>query len=348
MRESDYIPVDNLSYAHGGPVISGAVKTQNTDFVVKEIPGFQPDGHGDHVFLTITKSGLTTADVSKRLQRFCKVQHRDIGFAGLKDKHAVTTQIFSVNLAGKAEPDWQAFNDANIAIDHVTRHSRKLKRGVLKGNRFELLIRNLSGDSSQLESRLNAIAIAGVPNYFGQQRFGNEQKNIQTALQWFENDGIRVSRDERGILLSAVRSMIFNAILHKRINEANWNKLLKGEVINLDGTERHFQEAIDETLLQRNTELDVHPTGALAGKPSRALEPIDEAGELENEILNDYRGWVEKLVSLNLEHARRPLRIAVRDLEWKLEDSNLKLAFSLRPGAYATMVLRELLKEDNL
>ena len=350
MKESDFIPVEQLSYAHGGPFLSGLVKQQNADFIVKEIPGFEPDGHGDHVYLTVTKTGLTTAEVSKKLQQFCHVHHRDIGFAGLKDKHAISTQVFSINLSGqlssKKEPDWQSFDVSGISIDQVSRHPRKLKRGVLKGNRFELFIRDISGDQSRLDDLLRSIAEFGVPNYFGQQRFGNQQKNINSVLDWFAGKKTRISRDERSILLSSVRSMIFNAILDQRIKTSSWNKLLPGEVINLDGTERHFQEPIDDTLLKRNVELDVHPTGALAGKSSRALEPTDEAGELESEILNQYSGWVDQLVALNMDHARRPLRIAVRDLDWQREGNNLRLAFSLRSGAYATVVLREILREQ--
>jgi tRNA pseudouridine13 synthase len=348
MKETDYIPVEELTYAHGSPVISGDVKTYNDDFVVKEISGFQPDGHGDHGFITLTKTGLTTQDVCKKLQRFCHVQQRDIGFAGLKDKNAVTTQTFSVNLAGKPEPDWQSFTEDGITVNQVSRHPRKLKRGVLKGNRFELLIRNLKGDLSKLEGRMNAIAEEGVPNYFGQQRFGNEHSNIQTALKWLKKDGINPRRNERSILISSIRSMIFNAILDRRVKNSSWAKLLKGEVINLDGTERHFQEAIDDLLLNRNRELDVHPTGALAGMPSRALKPVDEAGDIEEGVLINYREWIDHLVALKLEHARRPLRIAVRDLEWKLKDEGLKLAFSLRSGAYATVVLREIVKSEGL
>ncbi|MEJ2214466.1 MAG: tRNA pseudouridine(13) synthase TruD [Gammaproteobacteria bacterium] len=294
MKETDYIPVEELTYAHGSPVISGDVKTYNDDFVVKEISGFQPDGHGDHGFITLTKTGLTTQDVCKKLQRFCHVQQRDIGFAGLKDKNAVTTQTFSVNLAGKPEPDWQSFTEDGITVNQVSRHPRKLKRGVLKGNRFELLIRNLKGDLSKLEGRMNAIAEEGVPNYFGQQRFGNEHSNIQTALKWLKKDGINPRRNERSILISSIRSMIFNAILDRRVKNSSWAKLLKGEVINLD------------------------------------------------------REWIDHLVALKLEHARRPLRIAVRDLEWKLKDEGLKLAFSLRSGAYATVVLREIVKSEGL
>lgn len=345
MKPGDFIAQAQLAYAFGGPCISGIVKQKPEDFRVIEIPGFEPDSQGDHVFLTITKESMTTNQVARKLQHFCKVHPRDIGYAGLKDKHAITTQSFSINLSGKAEPDWSLFENEQLRIEKISRHPRKLKKGVLKGNRFELLVRNVEGDFDCIEKRLTDISHLGVPNYFGSQRFGLEGSNIEQAWQLLNNPDKRMKRDERSILLSSVRSMIFNAILDERVKQGNWNQLLKGEVVNLDGTERHFHEPVDDVLKRRSEELDVHPTAALAGKPSRAIEPTEDAADIENAVLLKYQDWIDKLKELGLEHARRPVRIAVRNLCWELDQQDLKLSFDLTSGAYATVVLRELLVE---
>jgi len=337
--------VNDLAYAFGKPCVTGQLKQLPEDFRVDEIAGFEPEGQGEHVYLTIEKKGLTTNAVASQLKKFCALQQRDIGYAGMKDKQAITTQQFSVNLAGKAEPDWSGIESDQLKIIKVSRHKRKLKRGVLKGNRFEIGIRELAGDIDELHARLNRIKLHGVPNYFGAQRFGINGSNIDQASKLFNHELAKVRRDERSILLSAARSMLFNAVLDARVKQDNWYQLLPGEVINLDGTQRHFAEQIDETLLQRAAAMDVHPTGPLYGLPSRALVPSQQAGELENGVLEDFAFWKNGLQAFKLEQARRPLRVAVRNLEWQIQQQDLTIKFALTAGAYATVVLREFLAD---
>ncbi len=343
MNDASSDPTGELGFAFGGPCVTGEIKQKAEDFRVDEIPGFEPDGHGDHVFLTLEKTGQTTNAVANRLRQFCGLQHRDIGYAGMKDKHAVTSQQFSLNLSGKPEPDWSSLENDQLRVLKISRHPRKLKRGVLKGNRFQIVIRNLAGDMQRLEQQLQQIKQHGVPNYFGTQRFGYQGGNIEQARRLFEHELKKIKRDERSILLSSVRSMLFNAVLDERVKQGNWFSLLNGEVINLDGTERHFVEPIDEVLIKRAGELDVHPTGPLYGLPSRALQPTEIAGQIEQSVLNKHRFWLQGLEDFGLEHARRPLRVAVRDLQWFVADEELTLSFALTSGAYATVVLREFL-----
>jgi len=345
MKPYNALYPDQLAFAFGGPCITGKIRSIPEDFQVDEIPGFTPDGKGDHVYLTIRKTGLTTNFVARQLSDFCGVHARDIGYAGMKDKHAVTTQTFSINLAGKDEPDWAGFESDSINIIEISYHPRKLKRGVLKGNRFRLVIRNIEGDLNCVEDRLQQIKHHGVPNYFGVQRFGHKAANIDKAWRLFTDPALRVKRDERSILFSAVRSMLFNAVLNDRVTQGNWSELLEGEVINLDGTERHFMETVDEVLIRRASELDVHPTGPLPGIDSRAIRPAATAGNLETAVLNKYQEWFAGLEKFRLEHARRALRLAVRQLEWEINGDSLMLLFELTSGAYATVVLREFLKE---
>ena len=336
------LQVSDLPYAFGKPLVSGQIKQRPSDFIVEEIPGFEPDGHGDHVYLTIQKTGLTTIAIVDALKRFTGVHAREIGFAGMKDKQAITTQAFSVNMAGKEEQNWQKLENEQIKILSVSRHPRKLKRGVLKGNRFRLRVTDIKGDVQSLQQSLEQVAQNGVPNFFGEQRFGRDEGNPERAWRMFTQSGFKVKREERSLLLSSVRSMIFNALLAKRIELNNWQSLLEGEVINLDGTARHFAEAIDDVLVSRASEMDVHATGPLPGQSSRALEPASEAGDIEQQLIQTYQPWVDQLVNQGLEHARRPLRVAVRDMQWQIVDDVLELSFSLTAGAYATVVLREL------
>lgn len=336
-------PVADCAYAFGVPVASGQLRSEPQDFRVDEIPGFTPKGSGDHVYLTLEKTGLTTADVSRSLRQFCAVGGRDVGHAGRKDKQAVTTQQFSINLAGREEPDWQALESAQLRVLAVSRHPRKLKTGVLKGNRFGIRVRQLAADQQALEARLQMIREQGVPNYFGPQRFGRDGRNLVDAAHLLAGESGRISRDSRSMLISTARSLLFNALLDARVRDGSWDSLLTGEVINLDGTARHFAEPLDQTLMARAKRLDVHATGPLYGIPSRALEPTEIAGELEQEVLSRFPQWLDGLCELGLEHARRPLRLAVRELDWELSDGQLELSFSLTSGAYATAVLREIL-----
>ena len=338
-------PASGLAFAFGDPCVTGLIKQRPQDFRVDEIPGFEPEGKGDHVFLTIEKTGLTTNSVANTLRQFCGLKHRDVGYAGMKDKHAVTTQQFSLDMSGRTEPEWSEIETDSLRIIRVSRHKRKLKRGVLKGNRFVIRIVDLQGDRLVLEQRLNQIKNHGVPNYFGQQRFGRNGSNIELARKLFDNETGRMKRDEKSILLSSVRSLLFNAVLNERVKQQNWFKLLEGEVINLDGTERHFSETIDEVLTRRAEEMDVHPTGPLYGLPSRALQPTGQAGEIEKKLLDQYESWKAGLERFGLEHARRPLRIAVRDMQWTTASDEMTISFSLTSGAYATVVLREFLEE---
>jgi len=336
--------LEDLPYAYGKPLGTALIRSQPEDFIVEEIAGFEPSGEGDHVFLTLRKTGLTTQAVVGLLKQFTGVKDREIGFAGIKDRHAVTTQTFSINMTGQPIPDWSLLASEQLQVIDIQRHNRKLKRGVLKGNRFVLTLRDLQADSSELERRLQAIAQHGVPNYFGQQRFGRDGDNPENAWRMLTDRTFRVRRDERSILLSSIRSMLFNAVLATRIENHNWQSLIDGEVINLDGTERHFQEPVDDVLRHRALALDVHATGPMPGKASRAIEPDQLAGELERQALRPYREWIEALEKAGLDHARRPLRLAVKDLTWQISADQLRVSFRLTSGAYATSVLRELVE----
>ena len=332
-----------LAYAHGKPAATGQLRRVAEDFCVTGIPLLEPDGEGEHVWLWIRKRNENTPRVAEQLARFAAVQPRQVSYAGLKDRHAVTEQWFSVQLPGRDAPDWEALNSESLTVLRHARHSRKLRRGALQGNRFRITLRDIEADNDDLEKRLTLISAAGVPNYFGEQRFGRDAGNLQTALQLFANPRRRMARNRRSLALSAARSLLFNQVLSRRVHAASWNVPIDGDAMQLSGSHSFFiAESIDAELLARVHSKDVHPTGPLHG---RGETPVQGAcRQLEYAVLAGHADWCTGLEAAGLKQDRRALRLMVEDLRWqRTATADLLLEFSLPPGAYATCVLRELL-----
>src|ERR1700735_4227497 len=216
-----------LPRAYGAPSLAARLRSTPEDFRVEEVLGYDAEGQGEHALLWVEKRGANTDWVARELAKFAGVSPVAVGYAGLKDRHAVTRQTFSVRLAGKPDPDWSTFPHADVKVLAATRHSRKLKRGALRGNRFVLVLREAQGDRDAAEQVLQQIAARGVPNYFGEQRFGREGGNVAQARAMFA--GRRVERDKRSFLLSAARSQIFNDVLAARVERGAWDTPLDGE-----------------------------------------------------------------------------------------------------------------------
>ncbi|MDO1528635.1 tRNA pseudouridine(13) synthase TruD [Fulvimonas sp. R45] len=330
-----------LPRAHGAvPPLTARLRSIPEDFRVEEILGYDADGSGEHALLWVEKRDANTDWVARELARFAGVPPLDVGYAGLKDRHAVTRQAFTVQLAGKPDPDWSAFPHEGVKVLAATRHARKLKRGALRGNRFVLVLREVQGDRARTEGVLAAIAARGVPNYFGEQRFGREGGNVAQARAMFA--GRRVDRARRSILLSAARSQIFNAVLAARVERGAWDAPLDGEIWSLAGSRSWFgPEPFDDALAQRLARGDIHPSGPLwgQGEPPAA----DVAGALEREVAAMHADLAQGLAAARMEQERRPLRLSPKDLHWRwLADDALELSFELPAGAYATVVVREL------
>jgi tRNA pseudouridine13 synthase len=331
-----------LSYAYGVPPVRGVLRTQPEDFFVDEVLGFEPDGEGEHVLLQIEKRNTNTQWLAGQLARFAGIPKRDVSYAGMKDRHAVTRQWFSLGLAGAAEPDWDNLNIDNVHVLQHAKHRRKLRRGTLQGNRFHLVIRNLQGDHASLESRLQHIAQAGVPNYFGEQRFGHEGANLQQAMAMFQGKRIK-DKHKRSLYLSAARSYLFNQLLSQRVTRGDWNSAIPGDVMLLAGSNSYFvPEEIDATIQQRLASFDIHPSGCLWGKGDTPAQA--EAAELERTLAEAHPVLCRGLEQAGLKQERRALRLPVAELQWELDASAqlLELRFFLPAGAYATTVLREL------
>jgi len=326
---------------------SGRIRVEPEDFYVEEVLGFEPDGAGGHGLLVVEKRGANTGWVAAQLARHAVVAVRDVGFSGHKDRHAVTRQAFTVPLAHDFDVAGCAgWHGEGYAVLAAARHGRKLRPGSHRANRFVLRVRDLVGSRVAIEAALQDVATHGVPNYFGPQRFGREGANLRAALDWAA--GRRPpprDRAQRGFVLSAARSVAFNAVLASRVLRGDWQHLLPGEAVVLDGRRSFFHAAtIDESLEQRCREFDVHPSGPLPGRGDSPASGM--ALEVERAALGECSTLVELLMREGLEHERRPLRLPVRDLDWHFEGADqLVLRFTLPRGTFATAVLHELLSD---
>lgn len=337
-----------LPRAHGAPVLQARIRQAPEDFIVEELDAFEASGAGEHLLLTIGKRALNTAFVARRIAQWAGVPESAVGYAGIKDRHALTRQRFTVQLPGREAPALEllAFEDAasgeSLRVLQAARHSRKLPRGALAGNRFVLVLREVVGDRGAIEARLHAILARGVPNSFGGQRFGHGGGNIGKALAMF--GGRRVRREERSMLLSAARSELFNRVLAARVVADSWDRPLDGEVWMLDGSRSVFgPQPFDDGLAARLAAFDIHPTAPLWGRGE--LRSSGEAFALETAALDDAVALRLRkgLEDAGLRQERRATRLRVDGLAWAWQaDGALQLQFALPPGTYATSVLFEL------
>ncbi|CAG7856489.1 tRNA pseudouridine synthase D [biofilm metagenome] len=328
-------------YVYGSPAGTGKLRSVPEDFKVFEDLSFEPSDEGEHAFLQLEKTGQNTEFVARQLARVAGVRQRDVGYAGLKDRHAVTTQWFSVWLPGKADPDWSLLEHDGINVLQATRHARKLKRGALSGNRFEITIRDWQGDNDRLIAQLNGIKTNGIANYNGEQRFGHNGKNVANALTMFR--GQKVRREQRSLYLSAARSYLFNQILAKRVSAGTWDKALPGDTFVFDGSHSCFQsQQPDDDILRRINAKTIHPSGVLWGKGN--LDVALDALRIEQDVIEANAELAQGLIASGLELSRRALRVNVGNLEWAfINPTQLLLTFTLPAGSYATAILRELI-----
>ncbi len=338
-------PTLDLPFAWGTPAGAALVRRSPEDFQVEEIPLVTPSGSGEHVFLSIRKRNCNTADLALQIARLAQVHPRNVSFAGLKDRNAVTAQTFSVHLPGKAAPDWSALESADIQVLGADRHQRKLRRGALKGNRFRIMMRNFQGNDAVLQARVEQIAHGGVPNYYGPQRFGIEGRNLDKALALLRGQIRRVNRNQRSLWLSAARSWLFNRVLAARVQAGSWNRMLSGDVLQKNGGNGQFMADPDDSdMLKRLQQGRLHPSAPLVGRPGRCLQAADEALDIEQNVLDHEKEWTEGLESMGLDADRRALRVNVEDLQCRWDGMDIELQFSLNKGSYATAVLRELVR----
>lgn len=329
-----------LVRAFGPPVLSGVMRSGPEDFQVEELPAFEPSGEGEHLLLEIEKRGMNTAFAARHLAQWAGVPEHAVGYAGLKDRHALTRQRFSVHLPRRVAPEPAGLEVEGLRVLSSSWHARKLPRGALAGNRFVLTLREVRGEPSDVQARLEAILATGLPNFFGEQRFGHAGGNLEAARAMFS--GRRVRRDQRSILLSAARSALFNAVLGRRVESGDWATGSEGDVFMLDGSRSVFgPEPLDDVLRARLASLDIHPTGPLWGRGE--LRSAGGVRALEQAVAAGFDDLAAGLEAAGLKQERRALRIRVPSIsaQW-LSEQVLCLAFELPPGAYATGLLHEL------
>jgi tRNA pseudouridine13 synthase len=315
------------------------------DFEVTERLGFEPSGDGPHALLLVQKRGLNTLDLIAHVAAAAELRPREIGYCGLKDRHALTRQWLSVPAAAAAAAlDWGGDDWSVLEVRH---NRRKLRLGAHRGNAFVLRIRHLDGDTAALPGRIAGIAAAGVPNYFGPQRFGQGGDNLRRARRWFV-DGVELGRRQRRFALSAARSWLFNRVLAARVAAGHWQRLLPGEPVSLDGSRSYFMDAGDapQVLQARLASLDVHPSGPLWGAGESVAR--DECARFEAQASAGMDWLRDGLAQAGLRQERRALRLRVAELEAALVEDTLELRFELGRGAFATSVVHELVDVQDL
>jgi tRNA pseudouridine13 synthase len=333
----------NLTWLHGKPQGSGVIKASPEDFVVIEDLGFGPDGDGEHLLLRILKSGCNTRFVADALAKFLKVHAREVSFAGQKDKHAVTEQWFCVRLPGKEMPDMSAFALEGCQVLEFARHRRKLRLGALQGNRFTLVLREVS-DRSELEQRLQAVAQQGVPNYFGSQRFGIGGNNLHQAKRWAESNAPLRDRNKRSFWLSAARSALFNQIVSQRLKKPDFNQVVDGDALQLAGRGSWFVATPEElpTLQQRVDDGELLITASLPGDGEWGTQ--NAALAFEQQCVAEEDVLLGLLKRERVEAARRAMLVQPKALSWNWwDDVTVELNFWLPAGSFATSVVRELM-----
>jgi len=343
------------SYLHGKPESSGLLRSKISDFHVVEILPFVPCGEGEHLFVHIRKTGANTLFVARELAKYFEVKEQLVSYAGLKDRFAITEQWFGVHVPGKQDYNLADLNIEGVEILSYKRHNKKLRTGALSGNRFELILREVTAVKA-FTQRWQQIVEQGVPNYFGEQRFGIDGGNIERALGLFSGQKVK-DKKKRGIYLSAARSHIFNCVLNERIEQQCFDKIAVGDVLMLAGTQSVFNlDEIDSTIKQRFIDKDVDITAPMwgAGELRTSGAPL----VLEQKIAEQNQEFCEGLPRFGLKQERRRIRLTVSDTDIELlspaelpaeENKNaVKISFFLPAGCYATTVLRELLNYQDM
>ena len=344
------------------------------DFIVEELPLYEPARTGTHTYFAIRKRSLSTLEAINRIARDLQVSARDVGYAGLKDKHAVTTQILSVE--GVAPEQILKIEQPAIEVLWAERHTHKLRVGHLHGNRFKLTLRDISHDALPLiRVSIEHLVTEGVPNRFGAQRFGNKSDSHQigkalvkseweTVVRYVITEGMpqadRFARRMqqgpiekviaaipyrlRKLYLSAYQAHLFNKVLEKRM--PHLGTLLAGDIAVKHSNGAPFLVG-DPTIEQpRADAFEISPSGPIFGYKMR--RPTGAVRDLETAILADEGVHLEefrKVVGIRLPGTRRPLRMPIQLHEVSAVDNGIgiHLSFTLPAGGYATVVVEELL-----
>lgn len=329
----------------GVPGCGGAFKLSPEDFEVEELPAYLPSGEGEHLFVRVEKRGRDTREVVRALAAALGVPEGEVGVAGMKDRQAVTRQWLSV--PARAEGKLESFALEGVRVLEARRHGNKLRTGHLRGNRFRLRLRDVRDAGAARESFAQLVA-RGLPNYFGEQRFGRAGDNADLGRKLLLGERLprRPDRFQRKLYLSAFQSRLFNAALAARLEAGTFAQALLGDVLRKEDTGGLFVCEAPEVDGPRVAAFEVSPAGPLFGpKMPKAAHAVAEAEAAllaaEGVTLEDLkaRGGGET------EGGRRAYRVRLGSPELGAEGADLWLSFELPRGSYATEVLHELLKD---
>jgi tRNA pseudouridine13 synthase len=326
----------------GPPNVPGALRSTPEDFVVDEVPAYLPDGEGEHLYVRFEKVGLDTPEAVRRIARALGADPRDAGFAGLKDRHAVTRQWASF-----ARVDPGRLADVELEGIRVLEHGlhrNKLRTGHLRANRFELRVRGVPAEAhGELARRLAVLGEQGVPNYFGEQRFGREASNLDAARRWLIEGG-RAPREpfRKKLLVSVLQAALFNELLGQRVSAGTFDGVVPGDLLRKEDTGGLFVSADPSVDAPRAQRFEVSATGPMFG--SRMRWPEGEARALEEAALARWGLSPELLERFRAsgEGTRRPYRVRLQSPAIGEDAHGIVLSFTLPSGSYATVVAREL------
>jgi len=331
----------DFNYLYGKPSCTARFKQHCEDFRVEEHLDFDLTGEGEHVCLWVKKVGENTDYLARQLAKFSGIAAKNVSYAGLKDRQAETYQWFSLYIPGKITPDFDLFELEGVTILKVLRHNKKLRTGCLSGNSFAIVLREVS-DKKALQSALEQVK-AGVPNYFGEQRFGYDGHNVNAALQMFNGRKIK-DRFKRGMYLSAARSYLFNRVISQRIHDNLQTIPLLGDCVQFVANRSFFPlPDLSEQTIQRLVSREVCLTAPLWG--AGELTSIDTAKQYELDCLKDFENLQAGLAKEGLKQERRPLMLIPEKFNYQwLDESSVKVEFYLPSGCYATSIIRELVE----
>ncbi|PJG83866.1 tRNA pseudouridine(13) synthase TruD [Caviibacterium pharyngocola] len=327
-----------LAFLYQAPQQSARLKAECRDFIVKENLGYEISGEGEFVAVKVRKTDYNTLFVAEKLAQFVGISAKNVGYAGLKDKKAITEQWFSLQMPGKPTPDFSRFQIEGIEILAVTRHNRKIRIGSLAGNAFEIRLRDVQ-EPEELNARLENIRENGFPNYFTEQRFGKEGNNLIQALRWAKGEITVKDRKKRSFYLSAARSEIFNLTVSDRITQQLIHRVLPQDILQLQGSHSWFKADENEdlnTLQVRLKNRDILLTAPLIG------DNLQSANERENAIIRAYEELHRLMQKERMKAMRRPMLCYAENLTWHFDGHDLLLQFYLPAGSYATALVREL------
>ena len=343
-----------LPYATTGlPGIGGALRAAPDHFIVDEAPLYAPQGDGQHLYVNITKVGLTTKEVQSQLARVLGLNRDDVGFAGMKDKHARTTQTFSLSVGHQPpayadEAAQKIAANVPVTVNWAAFHRNKLRLGHLLGNRFQIVVSELAIEVADALQRAEAIFAAigqrGLPNYFGPQRLGANGHNVSEGLAVLRGDAVKRDKWLRRFLLSAYQSYLCNRYLARRVETGCFDELLAGDVAKKYATGGMFDVVDLAAERPRYAAQEISFTAPIFG--AAMWHAQGASGELEQAILAEAGVTLDDFARVRVEGTRRLGRLLVSDLRVVAHAEGILVSFFLPKGAFATTVLREVMKTD--